>query len=186
MPRNRRAVDTEAKRRELVAAATELFVADGYDATPIGAIAKRAGVAINTVYWYFADKEQLLVAVLDTLVEETWHAYGGVADQPAADRLAWVVLQLQQLSQLVATVHARAEHSPQVRAWHDGFHAAVRHHLRGEIEALGVGPARLDAEADIVVLTVEGLITHRYDQAGVQAICEAIAEHWRTVPIDRS
>jgi AcrR family transcriptional regulator len=178
MPRNRRAVDAEAKQHDLVAAATELFLADGYDATPIAAVAKQAGVTTNTVYWYFADKEQLLIAVLDALVDETWRKYGRVARRPPAARLAWVVRQLQRVSQLIATVHARIEHSERLNAWHDGFHDAVRQHLRSEIEALGIAPDRVDVEADIVVFTVEGLITHHYDESGVEAICQAIADRW--------
>lgn len=182
MPRNRRAVDAEAKHHDLVVAATELFLADGYDATPIAAVARRAGVTTNTVYWYFADKEQLLIAVLDTLVDETWRNYRRVARRPPAARLAWVVRQLQQVSQLIATVHARIEHSERLSDWHDGFHEAVRQHLHSEIEGLGIAPDRIDVEADIVVFTVEGLVTHDYDKRGVDAICQAITDRWAPTP----
>jgi AcrR family transcriptional regulator len=182
MPRNRRAVDAEAKHRDLVAAATGLFLADGYDATPIAAVAKEAGVTTNTVYWYFADKEQLLIAVLDTLVDETWRNYRRVARRPPAGRLSWVVGQLQQVSQLIATVHARIEHSERLNDWHDGFHEAVRHQLHSEIEALGIAPDRVDIEADIVVFTIEGLVTHHHDKRRVDAICEAITSRWTPTP----
>lgn len=174
MPRNRRTVDAGAKHDDLVAAAAELFLAQGYDATPIAAIAERAGVTTNTVYWYFADKEQLLIAVLDALATEKLAAYGQLSGRSLASRLTWVVQQLQEVSQLVATVHARAGHSERISAWHDGFHEAVRRLLRAELEVLGVSAKRIDAEADIITFTVEGLITHKSDQRRVRAVCGAL------------
>jgi AcrR family transcriptional regulator len=48
-------------RLRIAAAATDLFAADGYTATTIEAVAKRAGVAVQTVYFVFHTKPQLLV-----------------------------------------------------------------------------------------------------------------------------
>ena len=45
--RARQALET---RRRIVAAAAQRFVREGYSATSISAIAKEAGVAVNTVY----------------------------------------------------------------------------------------------------------------------------------------
>ena len=67
MPRNRRPQDREEKRGEIVAAATRLFVEEGYDSTTVARIGREAGVTSNTVYWYFKDKDEVLVAVLDAL-----------------------------------------------------------------------------------------------------------------------
>lgn len=49
-----------ATRRRMVAAATELFVEQGYAATSIAAIAEAAGVAPQTVYAAFGTKAALL------------------------------------------------------------------------------------------------------------------------------
>ena len=51
-------------RRAIAAAATELFAAEGYAATTMEAVAARAGVAVQTVYFVFHTKAQLLVASL--------------------------------------------------------------------------------------------------------------------------
>lgn len=178
MPRNRRGVDAEAKQRELVAAATDLFVARGYDATPISIVAEQAGVTTNTVYWYFADKEQLLIAVLDALMTETLNAYQRLADRSLEYRLAWVVHQLQAVSQLIATVHSRVQRSERLRDWHDGFHTAVHQLLIEELDALGVSPKRIATEADIITFAVEGLITHHSNGQAVRAMCHALVDRY--------
>jgi AcrR family transcriptional regulator len=48
-------------RLRIARAAAELFAAEGYTATTIEAVAKRAGVAVQTVYFVFHTKPQLLV-----------------------------------------------------------------------------------------------------------------------------
>jgi len=65
MARTKREQDREAKREEIVAAARALFVGEGYEATSMSRLAAAAGVAPNTIYWYFPDKDEVLVAVLD-------------------------------------------------------------------------------------------------------------------------
>jgi len=60
-----RAAATEAR---IVAAATELFVADGYHGTTMSAVAKAAGVSDRTVYVRFATKADLLKRAIDVAV----------------------------------------------------------------------------------------------------------------------
>ncbi|HKY90770.1 MAG TPA: helix-turn-helix domain-containing protein, partial [Nevskiaceae bacterium] len=69
MPRNRIQQDSAEKRTEIVGAARTLFLETGYEATSMASIAAAAGVASNTIYWYFRDKDELLVAVLDAELE---------------------------------------------------------------------------------------------------------------------
>ncbi len=59
---------TQAERREattasLVAAARELFAKDGYAATSLDAVAKKAGVTKGAVYHHFEGKQTLFEAV---------------------------------------------------------------------------------------------------------------------------
>jgi AcrR family transcriptional regulator len=51
--------DSSATRRSLLAAARELFAADGYDGTTVRAIAERAGVNQALLFRHFGNKEQL-------------------------------------------------------------------------------------------------------------------------------
>jgi AcrR family transcriptional regulator len=60
-----RAARTRATRRRIVDAAAELFVAEGYGTTTLEQIAKRAGVAVQTVYFHFGNKRTVLKEAVD-------------------------------------------------------------------------------------------------------------------------
>jgi AcrR family transcriptional regulator len=62
-----RAADT---RGRLVAAAKELFVSRGFEATTVHDIVTRAGTSRASFYTYFATKEQVLIAVGDASLGE--------------------------------------------------------------------------------------------------------------------
>src|SRR5690242_12316740 len=51
------------KREAIVEAAKGLFTTVGYETTTIADVAKKAGVAVGTVYLYFKNKNELLFAV---------------------------------------------------------------------------------------------------------------------------
>jgi TetR/AcrR family transcriptional regulator, cholesterol catabolism regulator len=59
-----RAVETAARRRRLLDAATELAAAGGYEAVQMRDVAARAEVALGTLYRQYSSKDQLLLAVL--------------------------------------------------------------------------------------------------------------------------
>lgn len=65
--RRRRAVSAEDKsqrRDQIMAAAKEVFARKGFHATTIADIAKRAGLAYGSVYWYFDSKDELFHALM--------------------------------------------------------------------------------------------------------------------------
>jgi AcrR family transcriptional regulator len=70
MARNRPDRTREDKTAELVAIARRLLLEHGYDGTTIAAIAREAGIATNVVHWYFATKDELFVAALESLQSE--------------------------------------------------------------------------------------------------------------------
>ncbi len=53
------------RREEILQAAKELFLEQGYDATTIRRIADRVGVSAPALYLYFPDKEQMMLALCD-------------------------------------------------------------------------------------------------------------------------
>src|SRR3954451_24994522 len=63
--RERNALQT---REQVLAAAAELFEESGWAGTTVAAIAKRAGVAVETVYSGFGSKKEVLRAVVDFAV----------------------------------------------------------------------------------------------------------------------
>ncbi len=53
------------KRRQILAAAEELFLAQGYGAVSMDLVAKRANVSKATLYAHFASKDQLFATIVD-------------------------------------------------------------------------------------------------------------------------
>ncbi|HLM26912.1 MAG TPA: helix-turn-helix domain-containing protein [Thermoleophilaceae bacterium] len=90
----RRREQAAQTRREILDAAERLFVADGYVATTIAAIAKDAGVATKTVYLAFETKSGVLRALWNLrlrgdqdeipVAQRTW--YLEVLDEPDPER----------------------------------------------------------------------------------------------------
>jgi AcrR family transcriptional regulator len=89
-----RAEKARATRRRIIAAATELFVRDGYLQTTMGDIAQLAGVAVQTLYLSFGSKVAMLAAALDVAIagddepgpvlERPWFARLRAEPDPAA------------------------------------------------------------------------------------------------------
>lgn len=181
MPANRPRQDREEKRLELISAARRLFIEDGYESTSMSALAKAAGVAGNTIYWYFGDKDDVLVAVLNGVLSDALADYQQVTARPLEEQLLWVVSTLQQMRRLVATVHARAAQSPAVDGWHTGFHLMAETLLRSTLEQAGLTGANVDAEVKIGVFTIEGLLIHGLEDADQQAICRRLAQRWTSL-----
>lgn len=65
IPRRRR---KDARPREIAAAALDIFVAKGYEASRIAEIADRAGIAKGTLYLYFHSKEALFKSIIEESV----------------------------------------------------------------------------------------------------------------------
>lgn len=64
--------DAEARRRRTLDAAAALLDEGGYSALTIRAVAKRAGTSTGLIYQYFADKQDIFMALLDeNIVEST-------------------------------------------------------------------------------------------------------------------
>jgi AcrR family transcriptional regulator len=63
-----------AMRARILAAARRLFVAQGYEATTIQAIVGEAGTSIGNCYFYFPNKEALLLAVAAAIMDEVSQA----------------------------------------------------------------------------------------------------------------
>ncbi len=59
-----------ARRRQLLGAAQEVFVAQGYHAAAMDEIAERAGVSKPVLYQHFPGKLDLYLALLDESIEE--------------------------------------------------------------------------------------------------------------------
>ena len=81
--------DADASRRELLEAAAIEFAANGYEATTVDRIVRRAGLSKGTFYWAFDSKEHLFVALLEERLDAPARAVIGVLDKtPSSEPVA--------------------------------------------------------------------------------------------------
>lgn len=174
MARNKRIQDREEKQEEIIHAARDLFLDEGYDATSMNRIAHEAQVAPNTIYWYFKNKDELLVSILNAELTKHLNAYILQSTQDPTERLIWVVEQLQLANRLVSTVHARIKFSTELREWHEKFHLLVEGLLRLELQTLGIAHDLIETRVKIAVFTIEGLLSHQLSEPEKREICKAL------------
>jgi AcrR family transcriptional regulator len=160
MARTKPEIDRIEKEEEILLVAKNLFLELGYDATSVGHIAKDAGVAPNTLYWYFADKDALLIAVLDRIVADAFRAFEKRKTGPMERQLLWIIDELKGVQKLITTVHARTQSSPAVDTWHTNFHRLLESALLAQLRAHGVAQADLEHAARVALFTIEGMLAH--------------------------
>lgn len=122
MPRNRQQIPREERAGDLLAAATELFLAKGYAKTTMADISAAAGVARGNVYWYFDSKDDIFAAVMDRMLSREIRILN--EEQAGADPLNRLVRGLSDMRlyrPLHQAMHDRLPHSEAVRAAHSTF-----------------------------------------------------------------
>jgi AcrR family transcriptional regulator len=118
-PLTRRA-RADATRQRIVASAAELFRENGYAATTMAAIARRAQVAVQTVYFTFHTKTTLLSAVADHAIT------GGTAADPEQAKWVRSVFAERDSARRIALVtEATAQVAPRMLPIVDAWHAAI-------------------------------------------------------------
>ncbi|MBU5345115.1 TetR/AcrR family transcriptional regulator [Paenibacillus lautus] len=103
------------KRAKIIAAARDLFLSDGFDRSSVDAVAAKAGVSKRTVYDYYGDKQNLLLAV----VEESSSAVLDMIEQGISDHL-WEFEDLEQAlisfcEQIVASTNGSSDYMALIR-----------------------------------------------------------------------
>ena len=66
------------RREEILQAAKELFLEEGFDSTTIRRIADRVGISAPALYLYFTDKEALMLALCDQTFAHLIEAVGEI------------------------------------------------------------------------------------------------------------
>jgi len=160
MPRTTADRDRKQNEKQILAVARQLFIEDGYDASSMSSLAKRAGVAPNTIYWYFADKDALLIAVLNEILAEALPDFAKRTKAPLDEQLDWLVSLLEGAENLIATVHARAAVSESVRTWHDNFHRMTEAVVLAQLREHGVAARDLTHASQVAMFVIEGLLAH--------------------------
>ena len=125
---------SDRKHREIMQAATTVFVAQGYDGTSMDEIAAKASVSKQTIYKHFSDKDHLFAEIVLATTQRVDHVVGLVADSlddtrdlpQDLERLARAfldVLMEEELLQVRRLVISNAERMPSLgRDWYEqGF-----------------------------------------------------------------
>src|SRR3954447_7869601 len=106
-------------RRRLIKAATEVVARHGFHGASVDAIAHRAGYSIGALYWHFANKDELFLAVFDEHVNWFEQRLRQVLSAPDAARGAvdWLHLSVRRPEQFLIFVEfwAYAVRKPKVR-----------------------------------------------------------------------
>ncbi len=61
------------RKQEIIKAAEELISDHGYKATTMQEVARKAGTSIGNVYFYFSNKDEMVMEVIDHLCDEIWN-----------------------------------------------------------------------------------------------------------------
>lgn len=185
----RRSAQASDTRAAVVSAAHELFVREGWQKATIAAIARQAGVSVETIYAGFGSKLALLKAVVVASVRglqpETalMDQAGPRAALVAPDQRSQIALfakdiaeVLRRVAPLIAVVRAAAESEPALKDLYVELHQGRTGNLAMLVDAmLRHGPLRIDRDLAIssldrlsspelflVVTNVEGLSPAQY------------------------
>ncbi|MGO9703314.1 MAG: TetR/AcrR family transcriptional regulator [Xanthobacteraceae bacterium] len=125
---------SDRKHRQIMKAATAVFVAKGYDGTSMDEIAAKASVSKQTIYKHFSDKDHLFSEIVLATTQQVDHVVGLVAnalkdtkdlaqDLGRLGRTFLDVLMDEELLQVRRLVIANADRMPSLgRDWYEqGF-----------------------------------------------------------------
>lgn len=159
--------DADARRRGTLDAAAALLDEGGYAALTIRAVARRAGTSVGLIYQYFADKQELFIALLnESQIESAAFVEALPRDQGVAELIAQVIPQAarqwRRVGRLAATwrvveggagldresVHELRETA---RSYNEALHAAV-------VEAAATEGRRLREEPALLPFVLSGLL----------------------------
>ena len=62
----------EQSRQRILDAATEVATERGYEGTTISLVSKKSGLPPTSIYWHFADKDDLIAAVIERSFHGGW------------------------------------------------------------------------------------------------------------------
>jgi AcrR family transcriptional regulator len=74
--------DGHMRRAEILRAAERIFVAEGYEGATIRKIADEVGVSSTCLYMHFRDKDQILLEICTSAMEELLAINNAIAEQP--------------------------------------------------------------------------------------------------------
>ena len=96
-PKARKQLEKENLRQEILDAARELFVAEGYENVSMRKVADRIGYSPTTIYLYFRDKSNLLFEICEATfsklsdeIEKSWQGIDDPLERMRRGLLAYI------------------------------------------------------------------------------------------------
>lgn len=117
MPR-RTKEDAQKTRTRILASALSLFVKKGYERTTFTDIAARLKLTKGAVYWHFATKEALLVALVNEMLEKFHHQMDALGTECA--------LTFPRVAEAMAAAAERLVENPKSAAFFLLMHTQIR------------------------------------------------------------
>lgn len=119
--------DPKQRRKEILEAAGELIRSQGYDNTTVEAIIQKAGVAKGTFYYYFKSKEDILDALVQSMVNEVCEVYKKIADDPKINAINKMQRMLRGENQLPEAENGLMDdlHQPENRELHERLNVEI-------------------------------------------------------------
>lgn len=156
----------------LLTAAAECFSEDGFSASSVGQIAKRAGVSHGTLYVHFSDKQALIEALV------TQELCGAITALHAVQAKDGITALLDQLCRCIAEVGfpldhrlwinilAEVPHNPPLAAIQTRLSKEMRTALRDAFIRVGALPHESSGESAMLLIyaMIDGLIAHKAAQ----------------------
>ncbi|EGD53692.1 TetR family transcriptional regulator [Gordonia neofelifaecis NRRL B-59395] len=90
----RRRANGAASKAKILDAATEIASERGYEGTSIGLVSKRCGLPASSIYWHFADKDDLIAAVIERSFDRWLSAWSLSDDGTTQQRVADMSMQV--------------------------------------------------------------------------------------------
>lgn len=183
---------SERTRRNIIAAAGELFAERGYDAVTMREIAKRAGCSHTTIYLYFTDKEALLHHISMPPLQELKQQLHRILrqQQPPQDQLSdlcltWIrfCLTHRNMYEVFFSANAirvdEADPRPELNRVRNEMFGMLKQALQSCLPA-GTDEERLLAYARITFYMAHGIVgTYRYSRESLDELMERLMPTFR-------
>jgi AcrR family transcriptional regulator len=179
VPKTRPALDRDTKVSEIVEAATRQLLDAGYGSLSIAGLARELGLAPNSIYWYFPEKDQLVIACVRQIVSDL------IASKPPArksveGRVLWFVEQVEDLKRLRAELYQRARDSPAMSAFVEELENGQREMLGNVLKGQVVEKDRALARDALIVLAEGAALRDLDPQRTRELIAYALRRYMAT------
>ena len=178
----------ETARAAILDAAEELIATRGLQGAPLVQIAKRAGVAVGTLYNYFTDRDELVQALFESrratlrpMIRAAIETDEGLAFEPRLRSFIRAVLAAFEAHRQFVKVAIEAEHRKTPSATSTDLQLAIKEIVKIGVREKAVAPARAELLAMLIGGGLRAVVLRRI---GEDASLEADADDIVTIFLD--